>query len=359
MRKVTIIPDVHGRPFWRDAVKDVADTPVIFLGDYLDPYPQDIVSWDEAWNELLDIIQLKREYPEQVTLLLGNHDVHYFDSFPFFSRGGRRSKEHYDEVQKFYMDNLDLFDIAKVIDSVSGLPYLMTHAGVQDRWIEANVRYIERNHPDLYWYARKCERECRTPQGFATFINESLHSTDEKIFDFLIWSLGDVSGARGGRGVGSCVWVDISDINGPCSYPPLQDCRQIVGHTRQDALFEYRDAQERNLPVISIDFGRAFLLDTDSGELNAKMELKESFCHSDISCLPKFNIFDLDVWNLAPEARAQAEKMLNQYADEGSLIRYGDNAYIYPPYIDDGEGHPREWQKEEYEEYRNGKIRFI
>ena len=24
--KLTIIHDVHGRPFWRDAVKDVADT---------------------------------------------------------------------------------------------------------------------------------------------------------------------------------------------------------------------------------------------------------------------------------------------------------------------------------------------
>ena len=43
--KLTIIPDVHGRPFWRDAVKDVADTPVVFLGDYLDPYPQDMVTW--------------------------------------------------------------------------------------------------------------------------------------------------------------------------------------------------------------------------------------------------------------------------------------------------------------------------
>lgn len=39
--RYTIIPDVHGRPFWRDAVLDVDTTPVVFLGDYLDPYPQD------------------------------------------------------------------------------------------------------------------------------------------------------------------------------------------------------------------------------------------------------------------------------------------------------------------------------
>ena len=58
--KLTIIPDVLGRPFWRDAVKDVADTPVIFLGDYLDPYPQDMVTWEDALQGLHDIIELKK-----------------------------------------------------------------------------------------------------------------------------------------------------------------------------------------------------------------------------------------------------------------------------------------------------------
>ena len=151
--KLTIIPDVHGRPFWRDAVKDVEDTPVIFLGDYLDPYPQDMVTWEDALLGLHDIIELKKNNPEQVTLLLGNHDVHYFESYPFFSRGGRMSHEHFEEIRSIFMENLDLFELAKCISCDKGLPYLFTHAGVRTRWIEANVRYIERNHPDQYWYA--------------------------------------------------------------------------------------------------------------------------------------------------------------------------------------------------------------
>lgn len=33
-----IIPDVHGRIFWRKAVESYPDLPTVFLGDYLDPY---------------------------------------------------------------------------------------------------------------------------------------------------------------------------------------------------------------------------------------------------------------------------------------------------------------------------------
>ena len=120
--KLTIIPDVHGRPFWRDAVKDVEDTPVIFLGDYLDPYPQDMVTWEDALQGLHDIIELKKRNPEQVTLLLGNHDVHYFESYPFFSRGGRMNHEHFEEIRDIFMENLALFDLAKCISCDNGLP---------------------------------------------------------------------------------------------------------------------------------------------------------------------------------------------------------------------------------------------
>ena len=62
------------------------------------------------------------------------------------------------------MENLDLFDLAKCISCDNGLPYLFTHAGVRNHWIEAIVRFLERNNPNLYWYACKCEKQCRTPE---------------------------------------------------------------------------------------------------------------------------------------------------------------------------------------------------
>lgn len=74
-----IIPDVHGRTFWRSAIQKYPDLPTIFLGDYLDPYTHyDGILPSEAFWEFQKILQYKKDNPERVTLLLGNHDVHYF-----------------------------------------------------------------------------------------------------------------------------------------------------------------------------------------------------------------------------------------------------------------------------------------
>ncbi len=75
MKNWIIIPDVHGRRFWRKAVEGL-DTPgheedrVVFLGDYVDPYPWEGILPGEAVKELEDIIALKKRNPDRVVLLL-------------------------------------------------------------------------------------------------------------------------------------------------------------------------------------------------------------------------------------------------------------------------------------------------
>lgn len=44
-----IIPDVHGRDFWKDAANRFPGN-IVFLGDYLDPYPLEGISPDEAFT---------------------------------------------------------------------------------------------------------------------------------------------------------------------------------------------------------------------------------------------------------------------------------------------------------------------
>ena len=46
MSGLVIIPDVHGRPFWREAVRLRPEEEFIFLGDYLDPYPDEGITGD-------------------------------------------------------------------------------------------------------------------------------------------------------------------------------------------------------------------------------------------------------------------------------------------------------------------------
>ena len=83
--EVLIIPDVHGREFWIKPVKDVlenSDKPVIFLGDYLDPYSYELEGTgihpqEHAIDIFKQVIDTKKQYSERVTLLIGNHKVQF------------------------------------------------------------------------------------------------------------------------------------------------------------------------------------------------------------------------------------------------------------------------------------------
>lgn len=75
--KIIIVPDVHGRTFWRKTTELIDNVDkVIFLGDYLDPYPDiDGIFPHEALIEFKDILEFKKSYPDKVILLLGNHKI--------------------------------------------------------------------------------------------------------------------------------------------------------------------------------------------------------------------------------------------------------------------------------------------
>ena len=52
MAKILIVPDVHGRKFWHKA-KELIDEvdQEVFLGDYLDPYSREGITFEDALNE--------------------------------------------------------------------------------------------------------------------------------------------------------------------------------------------------------------------------------------------------------------------------------------------------------------------
>lgn len=94
MSKVLIIPDVHGRPFWRKAKEKINSVDkVVFLGDYLDPYGYEGITRENAIEEFKEIIQFKVDNPDKVILLLGNHDCAY--CYDFDVREGDRESTYY------------------------------------------------------------------------------------------------------------------------------------------------------------------------------------------------------------------------------------------------------------------------
>jgi len=192
--KTLIIPDVHGRPFWRKVLTNTDDT-IVFLGDYSDPYEYfEGFTHEDAIRELTDIIQFKKENQERVILLLGNHDAGYID-YKFISC--RYSVKLYDKYKRLFTDEPDLFKIAYNVN-INDVDYLFTHAGVSPKW-------LNRHH--------------------ISFTADALNKAWQEKPDVF----NEVSDWRGGRHeVGSPIWMDINE------HDFASPCVQIFGHTQQE-----------------------------------------------------------------------------------------------------------------------------
>jgi hypothetical protein len=227
MSKILIVPDVHGRTFWHRATElvDKVDQ-IVFLGDYLDPYPHEGISFDEAFEEFNEILEFKKEYPDLVTLLVGNHDMHYIINE--FMNCSRRNIEMQGQLHDLYNSNLDLFKLIYIEDD-----WIFSHAGVYKNWMEKYEFTLD----DL---------------NLQTFLN--LH-----------WpALEDLSWYRGGdNSVGSCIWADIRES---VNYGLIPNYKQVVGHTQLNEKPYISDK------ISCLDVRRCFILDTETNEINEPSE---------------------------------------------------------------------------------------
>jgi predicted phosphodiesterase len=244
MKKILVIPDVHGRTFWKNAVSEFENkvVKIIFLGDYLDPYEYEGITRKEAISNFEEIIAYKINNKDKVVLLLGNHDMHYF-SKEFHTRS------RYDSSNAWHIANdfktyRSLFKLAHEED-INGKKFLFSHAGLMNSWVKRNENVI----------------------GDTTVasINHLLE------IPVGIRILTDVSSYRSwfGEKSGSIVWSDIRekiDID-------ASDENNIISNT--DAIVEGYDyqifghTQQNEKPIITdnwacLDCRKAFILDDDS-----------------------------------------------------------------------------------------------
>lgn len=222
MSKILIVPDVHGRAFWHRAMElvDQVDQ-IVFLGDYLDPYSHEGISFDLALEEFNKILEFKKEYPDLITLLVGNHDMHYI--IEDFMDCSRRNTDMLDQLHKLYNSNLDLFNLIHIEDD-----WLFSHAGVYKGWMDKYEFTLE----DL---------------NLKTFLGSH-------------WpALEDLSFYRGGyNSVGSCVWADIRESVKNELFP---EYKQIVGHT------QLNDKPYITDKIACVDVRRCFILNTITGQI--------------------------------------------------------------------------------------------
>lgn len=129
-KDIFVIPDVHGRPFWSKVCTEHPDADTIFLGDYVDPYPNEGVTKAAALENFEKIIGHARTHPN-VTLLLGNHDVHYFSMMKYSCR---MDYERTDIINELFVSNIDLFKVV-ALRKVNGKMFVFSHAPILSAWV--------------------------------------------------------------------------------------------------------------------------------------------------------------------------------------------------------------------------------
>ena len=226
-RHILVIPDVHGRDFWKKAVEETPCEKIIFLGDYVDPYGKEGISPDHALEVFYEVLELKKVHQKKVVLLLGNHDMHYLSpQFKDLACGTRYNVRLAPDISGLLKENEDSFCLAHE-EVVAGKRYLFTHAGVTSLWYERHQETIKE------LTAKNLNHLMATKTGVS--------------------ALADVGKERGGYlPSGSMLWADSDEM---LSSVPFLDVYQIFGHSLQ-----------RKDPIITdhyacLDCKRAFLLD--------------------------------------------------------------------------------------------------
>ena len=221
-----IIPDIHGRTFWKNDIKkfpisEYPDLKIIFLGDYLDPYEFENISKIETITNFEEIIRTAKA-DNRITLLLGNHDYHYIH----MDDHSRIDYDHFQEIKRLIEDNLNLFKIAYE-EVVNNMRYLYTHAGITTNWFR-----------HLNFIGNSCINNKHLSQERKEWIKQHLYKfklTADNLNSFLyniqgMAILHEISYERGGEFQnGSCIWSDIVEHLYSDNY--FEDIFQIFGHS--------------------------------------------------------------------------------------------------------------------------------
>ena len=253
--RILVIPDVHARNFWREPVGWVlanTNVRVIFLGDFLSPYPDEFelgVDYKTLAIETLeDILKVKKTMGKFVTLLLGNHDCSY--RFTPDMCECRTDYENYPKIKHLFVENKDLFQLADE-EYIGDRHFIFSHAGI-------HKGYVKFAFPNEYGTI--------TEKNVVDWFNNAYLTEDECVINTL--GMYDVYRGWGGYDYGSLVWADLHswfEKNGYDGY----GC-QVFGHTQ----LQHGCGGFINKNIACLDSAEAFVI-TDAGEIIPWNKLKE------------------------------------------------------------------------------------
>lgn len=196
-----VCPDVHGRNFWEIVANEYdGKVPFIFLGDYLDPYQEEGISDKDAEKMFKKIWKFKEKWGDNVVLLLGNHDLSYYNyNFKTCRYSNHNAKWYCD----FLKNNFDKFKISHSITN-GDKTIIFSHAGIHPLWLKYN----------------------NLEQNFTSEYINALFEEKPHIFNEYSWYRGGYDRA------GSPIWSDIREYVNINEEKVPENVLQVVGHTQ-------------------------------------------------------------------------------------------------------------------------------
>ena len=241
--KILIIGDVHARPFWEEAVEKYGNDcdKIVFLGDEVDPYPDEGYTRKQAIRTLEKIIEFKINNRNKTVLLLGNHAAHYL--IKNFPRSTRYDSSNAYKIRELYAQHRSIFKLAHE-EIVNDKRYLFTHAGLMNSWVSRNKDVI--GNPTV----ENLNRLIDIPTGIAALSEISKYRT---------WF---------GEESGSILWSDLRekiDLDDSLEYNIIPNDDSIV------KIYDYQIFGHTKLtdkPIITdkwacLDCKKAFILDEE------------------------------------------------------------------------------------------------
>lgn len=195
--KHLIIGDLHGKDCWKEIQFNNYDK-IIFLGDYVDHWTLP----DKAiYQNLQNIINLKKSRLDQVELLLGNHDVQYLYYPHYLCSGFRPGMQRL--LTLLFNEERGLFKTAYQKSN-----FLISHAGITNTWYKELLAL------------RLVQRITDKQDTVASLVNK-IELTASR------WMLHKAGRSRGGDGPGGITWADRKELTADM----LTGFHQVVGHT--------------------------------------------------------------------------------------------------------------------------------
>lgn len=211
MNRILVIPDIHGRDYWKKAVSENINTvdKIVFLGDYFDSF--DIKPLVQIHN-FKEIMKLKKQYQNKVITLIGNHDYHYlrYTNSKYSGYKELFQADIYDVLK----ENLEYLQICCIFDDK-----LFSHAGVSDFWLK--LAKIDSN-----------DRE-----NLETNINKILHVSPQYLdFAWLLPNNNSLTtrypNSYGDNIYQTPIWIRPTSLMSNDSI--ISNITQVVGHTHQE-----------------------------------------------------------------------------------------------------------------------------